>query len=53
MRIYKIEKTASNACPDVLTKWDVKRNDVALSVSVWLFCFLWHVFQLVAEVAIS
>ena len=31
----------------------VKPNDVALSVPAWLLCYMWHVFQLVVEVAMS
>ena len=53
MHVYKIEKTACNVCLDVLANWRVKPNDVALSVPMWLLRYMWHVFQLVAEVAVS
>ena len=53
VRVYKIEKTACNVCFDVLAEWKVKPNDVALSVPAWLLYDMWHVFQLVAEVAMS
>ena len=38
----------------VFAEWRVKSNDVALSaVPAWLLCYMRHVFQLVAEVAMS
>ena len=46
-----------NVCLDVLVEWGegggAKPNDAALSVPAWLLCYMWHVFQLVAEVAMS
>ena len=53
MHVYKLEKIACNVCLDVLAEWRVKPNDdVASPVPVWLLCFLRHVFQLAAEVAV-
>ena len=34
-------------------EWRIKPNEVALSVPAWLLCYMRHVFQLVAEVAMS
>ena len=53
MCVYKLEETACNVCLDVFAEWRVKPNDVALSVPAWLLCYMWHVFQLLAEVAMS
>ena len=53
MRVYKLEETACDVCLDIFAKWRVKPNDVALSIPAWLLCYMWHVFQLVAEVAMS
>ena len=53
MRVYKLEETACNVCLDIFVEWRVKPNDVALSVPAWLLCYMRHVFQLVAEVAMS
>ena len=53
VRVYKIEEAACNVRLDVLTKWEVGPNDVALSVPALFTCVLWHVFKLVAEVAMS
>ena len=53
VRFYKFEKTACNVCLDVLAECRVKPNDVALPVPAWLLCYMWHVFQLVAKVAMS
>ena len=52
VRVYKVEETACNVRLDVLTGWRVEPNDVALSVPALSMCLLWHVFKLVAEVAI-
>ena len=40
VRVYKLEKTACNVCLDILAEWRVKPNDVALSVPVWLLCYM-------------
>ena len=53
LRVYKLEETACDVCLDIFAKWSVKPNNVALSVPAWLLCYKWHVFQLVAEVAMS
>ena len=53
MCVYKLEETACNVCLDIFAKWRVKPNDVALSVPAWLLCYMWHVFQLVTEAAMS
>ena len=53
MRVYKLEETACDVCPDIFAEWRVKPNDVALSVPAWLLCYMWHVLQLVAEVTMS
>ena len=53
MRVYKLEETTCNVCRDNFAEWRVKPNDVALSVPAWLLCYMWHVFQLVAQVAMS
>ena len=53
MRVYKLEETVCNVCFDIFAEWRVKPNDVALSVPSSLLCYMWHVFQLVAEVAMS
>ena len=53
MCVYKLEETACDVCLDILAKWGVKPNDVALSVPAWLLCYMWHVFQLMTEVAMS
>ena len=52
MCVHKFEETACNVCLDISAEWRVKPN-VALSVPAWLLCYMWHVFQLVAEVAMS
>ena len=51
MRVYKLEETACNVCCDIFAEWRVKQNDVALSIPAWLLCYVWRVFQLVAEVS--
>ena len=57
MRVNKLEETACNVCLDIFAEWGggggVKPNDVALSVPASLLCYMRHVFQLVAEVAMS
>ena len=37
----------------LLNAWGVEPNDVVLSVPALFTCVLWHVFKLVAEVAMS
>ena len=53
VRVYKIEEPACNVRLDVLTEWAVEPNGVALSAPALFMCLLWHVFKLVAEVAMS
>ena len=53
LRVCKLEKSARKVCLDVLAEFRVKANDVALSVPAWFLSCMWHVFQLVAEVAVS
>ena len=50
-RVYKLEETSCDVCLDSFAKWRVKPNNVALSVPAWLLCNMWHLFQLVFEVA--
>ena len=40
-------------CLDVLAKKYVEPNNIALAVPAELFCLMRHVFQLMAEVAVS
>ena len=51
VHVYKIEETACNVCLDVLTEWG---GGGGLNQMMLRCLFLlWHVFKLVAEVAMS
>ena len=48
-----LEKTACYVCLNVLARSRVEPDNIALPIPAGLLCFMWCVFQLMAEVAVS
>ena len=52
VRVYQVNNTVCYVCLNVLAKRGVEPDDIALPIPAVLLCFMRHVFQLMAEVAL-
>ena len=51
--VHEVEKIACDVCLNVFAQWGIEPNDIALPIRTGLMCYMWHVFQLMCEVAVS